>query len=406
MGSVAAVRAACQTFMDFFSGPLWQRRLASPDACDFVFGNPQETALPGVVDAIRAASVPADPGWFAYKTSEPAAREAVASSLRHRLGLRFEADDVVLTKGASAAMAVVLQTVVGPGDEVVYITPPWFFYEAMILAAGATPVPVPCERATFDLDVPAIAGALSPRARAVIVNSPNNPTGRVYPEGTLRRLAGVLEVASRRNDRPVYLISDEAYQRIVFPEAAFVSPTAFYACSFLLYTYGKTLLIPGQRLGYVALGPGIPAADEIRSALFLTQAAGGHGWPDAVMQHALPALERLCIDVDGLRRRRDVMVRALRRLGYELRSPEGTFYLLVRSPWSDDGAFAAALADEGVFVLPGHVVDMPGHFRVSLTASDEMVSRSLPAFERARELSLPEGARKQTGSPRPDSLIR
>ena len=373
--------------MEVFSGPLWSRRLASPAACDFVFGNPQEMALPGVVDAIREASVPQDPGWFAYKTSEAAPRRAVAASLRERLGLNFDAEDVVLTRGASAALALVLQTVLTPGDEVLYITPPWFFYEAMILAAGGSPVPVACDRATFDLDVAAISAALSPRTRAVIVNSPNNPTGRIYPEATLLHLGEVLGTASQRYGRAIYLISDEAYQRIVFPGTTFVTPTACYSHSFLLYSYGKTLLAPGQRLGYVALAPSMPDAAEIRSALFLTQLSRGHGWPDAVMQYALPKLESLCIDLGSLCRRRDLLVGALTSQGYQLESPQGTFYLLVQSPVADDGAFAELLAADDVFVLPGHVVDMPGHFRLSLTANDEMVARSVDRFAQARERS-------------------
>lgn len=394
MDQLDAVRQASGGFMEFFAGLLWSRRLASPDACDFVFGNPQEMALPGVVDAIREASIPRDPAWFAYKASEPTARRAVAASLCDRLGLNFDPEDIVLTKGASAALAIVLQTVLTPGDEVLYITPPWFFYEAMILAAGGTPIPVSCDRRTFDLDVGAISAALSPRTRAVVVNSPNNPTGRVYPEATLRRLGEVLERASRRHGRPVYLISDEAYQRIVFPGTRFVTPTACYPHSFLLYSYGKTLLAPGQRLGYVALAPSMPDAAEIRSALFLTQLAGGHGWPDAVMQYALPTLESLCIDLRSLRRRRDLLVDVLTGQGYELQSPQGTFYLLVRSPIADDRAFAELLADDGIFVLPGQVVDMPGYFRLSLTANDQMVARSLDGFARAACVaSSPDGQR-------------
>jgi aspartate aminotransferase len=182
----------------------------------------------------------------------------------------------------------------------------------------------------------------------------------------------------------VFLISDEAYQRIVFPGATFVTPTACYSHSFLLYSYGKTLLAPGQRLGYLALAPSMPDAEEIRSALFLTQVAGGHGWPDAVMQHALPTLESLCIDLASLCRRRDLLVGALTDQGYELESPQGTFYLLVRSPIADDSAFAEILADDDIFVLPGQVVDMPGYFRLSLTANDEMVARSVDRFAKAR----------------------
>lgn len=381
---IQAVRQASCAPLDFEAGSLWARRTVAKDPCDFVFGNPQEMALPGLVDAIRAATIPDGPEWFAYKFSEEAPRQAVAASLRARLGMTFDPKDILLTNGAWGALAVILQTILRPGEEVVYVSPPWFFYEAMIIGAGGVGVSVDCDEATFDLDVDAIAAAISVRTRAVLVNSPNNPTGRIYPEATLRRLADVLEVASARHGRPVYLISDEAYQRIIFPGTTFVSPTAHYPYSLLVYSYGKTLLAPGQRLGYIALPPGMPDADEMRSALFLTQIAGGQGWPDATMQYALPRIEELCIDLERLRRRRDVLVEALKSQGYSVHVPEGTFYLLPRSPIPDDAAFAEALADHEVFVLPGHIVQMPGYFRISLTADDVMVARSLTRFAAAR----------------------
>ncbi len=375
-----AIQQASRPIMEFFRGPLTARRLASADPCDFVFGNPQDDAVPGLVEALRAASVPTSVDHFAYKFSEATPRRAVAAALHDRLGIAFDPEDVLLTKGAASALPVVLTTVLSPGDEVVYVLPPWFFYEPMIVAAGGVGVPVRCEPDTFDLDVDAIAAACSPRTRAVIVNSPNNPTGRVYPPATLRRLAETLAEVSARNGRPVYLISDEAYQRILFPGTSFTSPTAYYPHSFLVYSYAKTLLNPGQRLGYIALAPDMPDRKELRTALFLQQMAGGQGWPDAVMQYALPALEGLCIDLDRIGRRKDALLTALRGAGYQVHDPEGTFYLLPRSPIADDGKFAELLADRDVFVLPGYTVELPGYFRISLSASDDMVERSLDRF--------------------------
>lgn len=371
--------AAIAPFSEFFESALWARRQASRKACDFAFGNPQDMPLAAYVEAIRAASIPRDPSWFAYKGSEAVAREAAAASMRGRLGVDFDPEDVFMTKGASAALAVVLDAVVEAGDEVIFISPPWFFYEAMVLAARGVPVRVRCDPETFDLDVDAIAAALTPRTRAVLVNSPNNPTGRVYPLATLQRLAAVLDAASDANGRAVYLLSDEAYNRILFEGTDFVSPTSCYSRTFLLYSYGKTLLTPGQRLGYVALPPSMPDREEVREALQLVQLVA-YGWPDAVLQYALADLERLCIDMDQLQRRRDRLVDALRGCGYDVHVPEGTFYLLPRSPIADDQRFAEMLADREVFVLPGHIVEMPGWFRISLTASDDMVERSLPAF--------------------------
>ncbi|MGQ0463825.1 MAG: aminotransferase class I/II-fold pyridoxal phosphate-dependent enzyme [Sporichthyaceae bacterium] len=375
-----AVAAACAPFVEFYRGPLWARRQASTDPCDFVFGNPHDMALPGMVDALAAVTVPRDPSWFAYKFSEPEPRAAAAAALRGRIGVDVDPEHVLLTKGASGALAVVLSVLLEPGDEVVYVLPPWFFYSATIVAAGGVGVPVQCDPEDFDLDVEAIAAVIGPRTKAVIVNTPNNPTGRVYPPETLRRLAQALEEASARIGHRVYAISDEPYHRILFPGTTFTSPAAHYPHAFVLYSYAKTLLNPGQRLGFVAMAPGLAGADALGEAMFFAQLACGQGWPDATMQHALAALEGECIDLEQIRRRKDDLLGALRRAGYEVHDPQATFYLFPRSPIADDVKFAELLAERDVFVLPGEVLAMPGYFRISLTSNDEMVARSLDRF--------------------------
>jgi aspartate aminotransferase len=241
---------------------------------------------------------------------------------------------------------------------------------------------------SWDLDIDAIAGAITDRTRAIIVNSPNNPTGRIYPAEQLQELARVLTRASERNGRPIYLVSDEAYWRIVFDDREYVSPTEFYPWSFLIYTYGKTLLTPGQRLGYIALPPTMPDREAMRQALTIAQLTiGGNGVPNAVLQRALGDLEKLSVDVKALQRRRDRMIESLRASGYDVHSPEGTFYLLPRSPIEDDMAFTEQLAKDKVFILPGTLVEMPGWFRISITGNDDMVERALPVFERVAKAS-------------------
>ncbi|HEX9122694.1 MAG TPA: aminotransferase class I/II-fold pyridoxal phosphate-dependent enzyme [Actinomycetota bacterium] len=379
------VRESQAPLLRFFDQSAWaHRNVSDPDNADFVAGNPQEMVLPGFVEALQRWVVPQDKDWYAYKFNEPEARAAAAGGLRELRGVPFRDEDVFLTDGAFAGLNITIGAVSDPGDEVVFISPPWFFYEAIIVAAGATPVRVHVHPPAFDLDLDEIAGAISERTRAIVVNSPNNPTGRVYPPEQLEALAGVLTEASERNGRPIYLVSDEAYWRIVYDDREYRSPTEFYPYSFLVYTYGKTLLTPGQRLGYVALPPQMPHREELHEAMLIAQLAiGGHAVPNALLQHALADLERLSIDVKALQRRRDRMVDALRSFGYDLRSPEGTFYLLPRCPVEDDEAFTERLAAEKVYVLPGTIVEMPGSFRISLTATDEMVERALPVFERA-----------------------
>jgi aspartate aminotransferase len=289
-----------------------------------------------------------------------------------------------VTDGAFAGLNLCIRTVTDPGDEVIFLTPPWFFYEAIILGGAAHPVRVPVNYETWDLDVDAIEAAITERTSAILVNSPNNPSGKIYQPETLRALADVLTAGSERIGHPIYLISDEAYSRIVFDDRSFTSPTESYPNSFLVYTYAKQLLTPGQRVGYIALPPEMPDRPQMREALQLGQLTyGGHAAPTNVLQRAMSDLEGMSVDVKALQRRRDRVVESLRSYGYDLHSPEGTFYLLPTSPDPDDVAFVERLAEDKVFVLPGTVVEMPGRFRISITANDEMTERALPIFERA-----------------------
>jgi aspartate aminotransferase len=251
------------------------------------------------------------------------------------------------------------------------------------------PVKVTINTTTFDLDLSAIEAAITERTRVVIVNTPNNPTGRIYPPELLLRLADLLEAASARIGRRIYLVSDEPYNRIVYDGLRFHSPVEFYAYTLLAYSYGKTHLSPGERVGYLALPPTMPRRDEMRPAINSLQVAMGWVYPNTLLQHALPELEKFSIDIGQLQRRRDRLVEALGSMGYRVRRPEGAFYLYVPSPIPDDQAFTASLARRDVFVLPGIMFETPGFFRISLTANEDMIERSLPAFEAAMKESRP-----------------
>ena len=371
-------------FMAFFNGPFSEHNL-DPRFANFAVGNPQEMPLPAYVDAVRASLTPRDKDWFAYKLSEPRSRQTVARTLTARTGLGWDPDDVAMTNGGFAALAVSLRAIVEPGDEVVFLCPPWFFYEMLILAADGEPVRVRLRPPEFELEPEAIAAAITPRTRAVLVNSPHNPSGRVFGLDRWRALAEVLADASARSGSPIYLISDEPYNRIVFDGRTYHTPAEVYPRTIVTYSYGKTLLAPGMRIGYIALPPTMPDRERLREAIVLQQFATGFAFPNADLQHAIEDLERLSIDVGAMERRRDRLVGALRGMGYETTMPEGTFYVMARAPIDDDVAFAEILARHKVLVLPGTIVEVPGWFRISLTASDEMVARGLPGFRAAFE---------------------
>jgi len=380
---MAAVMGAIGKFATWATSDEIAGVSARPGACDFLFGNPHDVAPAAYVDAIVKGAQPTGPLHYAYKMSEPEAAATVAEGLAARFGIPFAPDDVLMTNGNFTGLSVVLRVLAGPGDEVIFVSPPWFFYETLIVATGATPVRVFADPVTFDLDLDAIAAAIGPRTRAIIVNSPNNPSGRIYPRGDLDALGAILSEASERHGRRIFLLSDEAYNRIVFDGREYPTPVASYAASFYLYTYGKTHLAPGMRLGFIALNPAMEDRHELVLPLTAALIAGGWSFPVAPLQAAIGELDGLTVDVGTLQRRRDLLVRELRGHGYTVVEPEGTFYVLARSPIEDDEAFCADLRERGVYVLPGAMFEMPGWFRISVTASDDMVDRSLPGFAAA-----------------------
>jgi len=378
------VHGSIAPFLSFFTGTFteWNR---DPEVSNFAVGNPQEMPLQAYVAALQRHLPPQDKDWFAYKLSEPRSQEAVARGLGTRLRLPWDPADVAMTNGGFAAIAVALRSLVEPGDEVIFLSPPWFFYEMLILAAGAEPVRVRLAPPRFDLDPEAIERAITPRTRTIIVNSPHNPSGRVHTLETWRKLAAMLERSAARHGRAVTLISDEPYNRILFDGRTFHSPAEVYPNTAITYSYGKTLLAPGMRIGYLTVPPGFPNREAFRETVMITQLAAGYSFPNALLQHAIEDLESLSIDIGALERRRDRLVPALREMGYEATMPEGTFYTMARSPIEDDRAFAEILARHRVLVLPGSLVETPGWFRVSLTASDAMVERGLSGFAAAMD---------------------
>jgi aspartate aminotransferase len=379
------VRAAEEAFApvaNFYFRSRYAERRFEKDVADFTFGNPQEMPLDGFVSALRHSAVPQSKDWFAYKTSEEEPCAFLAEHVGAELGLAFEPEDFALTAGAFAAIALAFRLVLDAGDEAIYSEPAWFCYEPMLLAADAVPRKVKLDPARFDLDLAAIEAAITKKTRLVIVNTPHNPTGRIYDAESLRALAELLERASTRIGRRIFLLSDEPYRRLRFEGRDFTSPACVYPWTLISYSYGKVLLTPGQRLGYLAVSPLMPddTRRAIREAAFSAQMALGWTFPSALMQHSIPALESLSIDQAALARRRDLLFVALTDAGYRPLDPEGTFYLFARWPAGDPDLFWNRLADRDVFVLPGSVLGAPDHFRICLTASDAMVDRAIPAF--------------------------
>lgn len=372
------------TVFDFFES--YRQDAEDKDVvADLTFGNPHEMPLAALVDALSARIQPQSEDWFAYKTSEQEPREVIAGALRGELGLDFLPEDIAMTQGAFGAIDLAFSVLMDPGDECIIPVPGWFCYTTILRARNTVPVKVPLLEGSFDLDVAAIETAITPRTRIVVVNTPHNPTGIIYSKQRLRELAAMLTRKSDEFGRPIFILSDEPYRRIRFDGAPFTSPAEVYPWTLIDYSYGKILLAPGLRLGYLAICPHIPddAKDQLRAAAMTTQVARGWGFPDAPLQYAVADLETVSIDIAALQRKRDRLHGALTQWGYAMTKPAGTFYLWGRAPGGDSVAFSQALAERGVYVMPGTLFERPADFRISLTASAAMIEASLPAFQAA-----------------------
>lgn len=353
---------------------------AGTQLCDLAYAN----AYDGPADAVRRALARAigdDRALALQYTPYGGAtipRRLIAGQLRRRHKRSFHYRDVVLTPGAMAALNIVfraIRTTSTFDDEVIILTPCWLDYPVYLAQLGMRGVMVDVDPTTMHLDIDAIAAALTPRTRAVILSQPANPSGVIYSRAELEALADVLEATP--HGAPPLLISDECHRDIRFGETPVVSPVELYRRSCIVYSFGKSLFIQGQRIGYVAVSPEMRDGGAFAARLVQWTRAMGFCTPTALMQRALPDLIDLQPDLSVIAARRTRVIAGLEAAGYTLPSSDATFFLYPRTPAGDDFVFAEALAARGVLVLPAPLFHHRGHFRLSVSASDEMIERAL-----------------------------
>ena len=352
-------------------------RRAGATLADLAYANSYDGAPPEVRQALREA-IDAETTLDLQYTPYGGAtvpRRLVAEALGHSHGERFTFRDVILTPGAMAALNVVFRALRdGPDGEVVVVTPCWLDYPLYLENLGLRPRLVPLDPRTLRLDLAGIEAALTRRTRAVVLSQPSNPTGLLYGRDELGALGALLA----RAPQPPLLISDECHRDFLFPPHAFVSPVAAYDRTCVVHSFGKSLFLQGQRTGYLAVSPRHPERRELARLYERLMRVTGFCTPTALMQQALPALLALSPRLDPFVQRRARALAALEAGGYEVVPSQATFFLYPRTPRGlDDFAFAERLARRGVLVLPAPVFHHQGHFRISLTARDEMVDRAL-----------------------------
>ncbi len=367
----------------FEEGALLKAKKGAENVHDFSLGNPfGEPPAPLSAELARlAARPPADLHRYMANAGFADVRRNVAGSLERLTGLPFREGCVVMTAGAAGALNVALRALLSPGDEVVVVAPYFVEYLFYIRNAGGAPVVAETDD-RFQLDAGSLRAALSDRTRAVIVNTPNNPTGAVYPAAALEALDGVLAEREKRTGSPIYVLSDEPYRKIVYPGTSFAPPASFLRNTIVAYSHSKDLNVPGERIGYLAVSPrAADAAEVVDACIFCNRVLGFVNAP-SLMQRAVSGLQDLPADMTVYRKNRDVLAAALSDAGFSLVPPGGAFYLFPRSPVPDEMAFIAAALEENVLLVPGRGFGRAGHFRLAFCVSPEAVERSLPAFRR------------------------
>jgi aspartate aminotransferase len=374
----------------FEEGRELKRIHGADNVFDFSIGNPDVPPPPEFQRVLEEEAARTDAMIHCYMPNAgfEATRQALADGYVATLGLDMTANDIVMTSGAGGGLNVILKALLEPGDEVVVLAP--FFVEYGFYIANHQGAMVVAETgADFQPDVGQLEASLSPRTRAVIINSPNNPTGVVYSGQTLRELGELLARASARLGRTIYLISDEPYRTLLYDGQAYPSPLACYPETIVVTSNSKDLSLAGERIGHIALHP--EAADRARLSAAFTFCNRILGFvnANALMQRVVARLQGVTIDTTIYQRRRDMLCEALGEMGFKFVRPQGAFYLFPESPMTDDVAFAYFMRQYRVIVVPGSGFHRAGHFRISYAVREDLIERSLEYFSRAaRELGL------------------
>lgn len=307
-------------------------------------------------------------------------RQAVADYLTVEQGVSFGPDHIVMTSGAGGALNVIFKAILDEGDEV--LVPKPFFVEYGFYADNHGGVLKPVEtHADFSLDLDRLAAAVTPKTRAIILNSPNNPTGRIYPEETVRELGQFLQHHWLESGRVIFLLADEPYRKIVYGDTKVPSLMEAYPNTILSTSYSKDLSLSGERIGFIAAHPEITDVQQLMGGLVLANRILGFVNAPALMQRAVARLQGVKVDLSFYQENRDLLLAALRGSGFTVPEPDGAFYLFPKSPVDDDVVFAQELQERLVLVVPGSGFSGPGHIRIAYCVSRQTVEGAIPIFE-------------------------
>lgn len=368
----------------FEEGIRLKQQYGAAQVYDFSLGNPIVEPPPEFHEVLHRLVSHPQPGMHRYMPNVGylETRAAVAAQLTRETGIAFTAEHIVMVVGAAGGLNVVLKTLLDPGDEVMVFSP--YFVEYYFYVDNHQGVTrVVATDAQFNLDLEAIAHALSPRTKVVLINSPNNPSGVVYPAATLQALGELLRARQAALGTTIYLVSDEPYKKLLYDNSSYPEIYPYYANSIAVTSHAKDLALPGERIGHIAVNPACAELRDLLDGLSFANRTLGFVNAPALMQHVVQHLQGVTIDMGQYERKRALLCDNLAAMGYQFVTPQGGFYLFPRTPIADDVAFVQTLLQRRILTVPGKGFGTPGYFRIAYCVEDQTIAAALDGFRDA-----------------------
>lgn len=351
---------------------------------DFSLGNPNvpapEAVNRAITDIVAEEASTMVHGYMSNAGFEDV-RDTVAQSLNRRFGTQFHLENILMTVGAASGMNVILKTVLDPGDEVIVFAPYFMEYGAYVRNYDGVLVTVSPDTSSFQPNISELKEKITKRTKAVIINTPNNPTGVVYSSETLEQIAAVMKAKEEEYRTSIVLISDEPYRELAYDGVEVPYVTPFYHNTVVCYSYSKSLSLPGERIGYLVIPDELEDSKAVIAAATIANRVLGCVNAPSLMQRVILRCIDEKVNVEAYDRNRNLLYNGLTGFGFECIRPEGAFYLFVKSPEADDRAFSEVCKNHRLLVVPGTSFACPGYVRISYCVSYEQIERSLPAFE-------------------------
>ncbi|MCI9380099.1 MAG: pyridoxal phosphate-dependent aminotransferase [Dorea sp.] len=369
----------------FEEGTRLAKIYGADNVFDFSLGNPNVAAPEAVKRAIIELLEENDPvvlhGYTNSNSGYADVRETVAKSLNERFGTKFEGKNIVMSVGAAGGLNVILKTLINPGDEVIAFAPYFGEYRSYTNNYDGVLVEISPNTVDFQPKLDEFEKKITPRTKAVIVNTPNNPTGVVYSEETIKKLASIMESKQREYGTDIYLISDEPYRELVYDGAEVPYLTKYYDNTIVGYSYSKSLSLPGERIGYLVIPDEVKDSEDVQAAANVATRILGFVNAPTLQQKVVARCINEKTDITFYDRNRETLYNGLRECGFECIKPEGAFYLFVKSPVADEKEFCAAAKKYNLLLVPGSSFACPGYVRLAYCVAYETIVNSLPKFK-------------------------